>query len=178
MKLQAVTITAPPGALELLAALGEGENGFGGTPVGSDPAKLDDWLDYCRHIAEAPPLSEYFVPQTNYWITDDAGFVVGLVRMRTQINASLLNYGGHVGYYVAPAYRGQGYGSGALRLALDKLQAKGVKRALVTVESHNAASLAMVRACGGVREDERIDQESGMAYGRFWLDTRRRVPLA
>jgi predicted acetyltransferase len=177
MKLQAVTITAPPGALELLAALGEGENGFGGTPVGSDPAKLDDWLDYCRHIAEAPPLSEYFVPQTNYWITDDAGFAVGLLRMHTEINAALLNKGGHVGYYVAPAYRNLGYAKGAIKLALDRLRVKGVNRALITVESHNTVSLSLVMALGGILEDERIDDKTGQAYLRFWLETDYRTKI-
>jgi predicted acetyltransferase len=171
MKLQAVTATAPPGALELLTALGEGENGFGGTPVGSDPKQLDDWLNYCVHIAKAPPLSEYFVPQTNYWITDDAGFAVGLLRMRPDINAELLNKGGHVGYYVAPAYRNLGYAKGALKLALDKLRVKGVSRALITVESHNTFSSSLVMALGGILEDERIDDETGQPYLRFWLST-------
>ncbi|MEI7867134.1 MAG: GNAT family N-acetyltransferase [Candidatus Methylumidiphilus sp.] len=171
MKLRAVTTTSPPGSLKLLVALGNGENGFGGTPVGSDPSQLDDWLDYCVHIAKAPPLSEYFVPQANYWITDDAGHAVGLVRIRPQINKELLNKGGHVGYYVAPAFRNQGYGKGALKLALLKLCAKGVKQALVTIESHNTVSLCLVTDLGGVLEDERIDDETGHAYRRFWLKT-------
>lgn len=171
MELTPVTTEPHPGSLELLLTLGEGENGFGGTPVGSDPRKLDEWLEYCVHIATAPPLSEYFVPQQNYWITDHQGFVVGLVRLRTRINKELLHKGGHVGYYVAPAYRGHGYGKGALRLALGKLQAEGVARALVTVESYNTVSLALVKLFGGVQEDERIDDETGQAYRRFWLET-------
>jgi predicted acetyltransferase len=175
MKLQAVNATAPPGALELLTALGEGENGFGGTPVGSDPKQLDDWLDYCVHIAESPPLSEYFVPQINYWITDDAGFAVGLLRMHKEINADLLNKGGHVGYYVAPAYRNLGYAKGALKLALNKLRVNGVSRALITVESHNTVSSRLVMALGGILEDERIDDETGQPYLRFWLATDNRT---
>ena len=172
MKLQAVSSEAPPGALELLIALGEkGENGFGGTPVGSDTGKLDEWLDYCVHIATSPPLSDDFVRQTNYWITDDNGFVVGLLRIFPRINKALLNKGGHLGYYVAPAYRNKGYGKAAIRLALDKLRAKGVRRALVTVESRNAVSLSLVKALGGVQEDERIDDETGQAFCRFWLNT-------
>ncbi len=171
MRLTAISTQPPPGALELLTALGEGENGFGGTPVGCDPNKLDEWLDYCVHIAKAPPLSEYFLPQTNYWIANKSGFAVGLVRLRVQLNDALLNKGGHVGYYVAPAFRNQGYGKGALKLALGKLRAKGVRRALVTVESHNTVSLAIVLALGGIQEDERIDKETGEKYRRFWLDT-------
>jgi len=174
MKLVAVTTKALPGSLDLLIALGEGENGFGGTPVSRDPEKLGEWLDYCVHIAKAPPLSEYYVPQANYWITDDTDFVVGLVRIRAQLNKELLNKGGHVGYYVAPAFRNQGYAKGALRLALAKLRRMGVMRALVTVESHNVASLALVKSLGGAEEDERIDNDTGLPYRRFWLETGRR----
>ena len=172
MKLRAVSTKVPPGAIELLTTLGvEGENGFGGTPVGSDPGKLDDWLYYCVHIAMSPPLSDDFVRQTNYWITDDMGFVVGLVRIFPRISNALLNKGGHFGYYVAPAHRRKGYGKAAIRLALDKLRSAGVKCALVTVESHNTASLSLIKAWGGVKEDERIDNETGQAFCRFWLGT-------
>ena len=171
MKLKALTHKAPPGSLELLTALGNGENGFGGTPVGSDPTKLGEWLDYCVHVAKAPPLSEYYLPQTSYWITDDSGFAVGLLRLRTQLNKELLNKGGHVGYYVAPAYRQRGFAKGALGLALANLRSKGVDRALLTVESHNLASLALVLAFGGELEDERIDPETGLAFQRLWVET-------
>ena len=172
MKLQAVSTKALPGSLELLTALGgEGENGFGGTLVGGDPGKLDEWLDFCVHIATSPPLSDDFAVQTNYWITDDNGFVVGLVRIFPRINKALLNKGGHLGYYVTPAHRRKGYGKAAIRLALDKLRSKGVKRALVTVESNNTVSLSLVKALGGVKEDERIDDETGQAFCRFWLGT-------
>ncbi len=177
MRLLAVTTATPPGALELLVGLGDGENGFGGTPVGRDPGKLDDWLDYCVHIATAPPLSDDFLAQMNYWIIDDTGFVVGLVRIFPRINQALLNHGGHLGYYVAPAYRSKGYGKAAFRLALDRLRREGVKRALVTVESHNSASLSLVQAFGGVEEGERIDDETGRALRRFWLDTACRTKI-
>lgn len=171
MKLEPISHAPPPGALALLTALGQGENGFGGTPVGDDPAKLDEWLDYCVHLATAQPLSEDFMPQTNYWIVDAQGLAIGLVRMQTDINANLLNRGGHLGYYIAPAHRGQGHGKKALRLALEELGSRGVSHALVTVETRNTASLRIVSALGGVLEDERFDTGSGQPYRRFWLET-------
>jgi len=171
MKLDAVTTEILPGALALLLALGRGENGFGGTPVGDDPEKLDEWLDYCVHLSTAPALSEDFGPQANYWIRDDSGQVVGLVRLRPHINAQWLEGGGHLGYYVAPAYRRRGFGKAGLRLALAELRAWGVERALVTVEVGNVPSSRVVASVGGVLEDERVDAETGRAYWRFWLDT-------
>jgi len=177
MKLQAVTAKPPIGALELLTALGDGENGFGGTPVGGDPAKLSAWLDYCMHIADAPPLSDDFPPQTNYWILDDSGFAIGLVRIFPWLNPALLNKGGHIGYYVAPAYRNKGYGKGALRLSLEILRKQGIERALLTVESDNTPSLSIVMSLGGILKDERIDTETGKPYRRFWLDTRLLAPI-
>lgn len=171
LRLEAVSVEPPPGALAVLTALGRGENGFGGTPVADGPENLDEWLDYCVHLATAEPLSDDFLPQTNYWILDRTGRAIGLVRMQTRINTQLLDRGGHLGYYIAPAHRGQGHGKSALRLALGELREKGVGRALVTVETHNTASLRVVAVFGGVLEDERTDTESGQAYRRFWLDT-------
>ena len=140
MKLDAVTVAPPPGALDLLLALGRGENGFGGTPVGDDPGRLGEWLDYCVHLAEAPALSEDFLPQANYWLMDDAGRAVGLLRLNPRLNAQLLQRGGPVGYYVAPAYRNRGYGRAGLRLALEVLRARGVERAMEYV--HIASCVA------------------------------------
>jgi predicted acetyltransferase len=171
VRLEAVTATAPPGARELLAALGRGENGFGGTPVGEDPGQLEAWLDYCVHLATAIPLSDDFPAQASYWITDGDGLAVGLVRTYPRINAELRNRGGHLGYYVAPAHRGLGYGRAGLRLALAELRARGVGRALLTVEADNAASLSLVESQGGALEDERVDAATGHAYRRYWLET-------
>lgn len=171
MEIIAIDENPPAGALEMLTALGTGENGFGGTPVGCDPAKLAEWLDYCVHMAHAEPLSDDFLPQFNYWILDNQDYVIGLIRMQAQLNNQLLNIGGHLGYYIAPAHRGQGHGKSALRLALKILNEKGVGRALITVEIHNLPSLRMVEDIGGVLEDERMDAESGNTYRRFWVDT-------
>lgn len=171
MKLRPVGIKAPPGAAELLAALGEGEGGFGGTPVGKDPGRLGEWLDYCVHLATAEPLSEDFPAQANYWIVDDAGRAVGLLRMHPRINAQLLERGGHLGYYIAPAHRRRGHARAALREALGILRRKRVGRALVTVDSDNPASQALVQSAGGVLEDERLDPATGRPYRRYWLAT-------
>jgi len=172
MKLIAIDDNTPLGALEMLTALGAGENGFGGTPVGGDPTKLAEWLDYCVHMAHAEPLSDDFLPQYNYWVMDNRDYVIGLIRMQAQLNHRLLNIGGHLGYYIAPAHRGQGHGKSALQLALKILNKKGVGRALITVEIHNLASLRMVEGVRGVLEDERKDAESGNIYQRFWVDTK------
>lgn len=171
MKLEPVSFEPLPGSLELLTALGQGETGFGGTPVGDDPDNLDEWLEYSVHLSTVPALSDDFAPQYNYWITDRTGYVVGLIRLRPRINLQLLGWGGHLGYYIAPAYRNQGYGKAALRLALEELREKGVERALVIVESSNLHSLRVVASVGGVIEDERIEPSSGLSYRRFWLAT-------
>ncbi|MFM8330924.1 MAG: GNAT family N-acetyltransferase [Candidatus Methylumidiphilus sp.] len=170
MKLQAITEKPPPGALGLLAALGDGENGFGGTAVGGEPGRLADWLEYCVHLANSPPLSDDFPQQHNFWLLDAEGQAIGLIRMNPRLNAELLNWGGHVGYYIIPAKRRLGYGKTALRLALNELRRRGVKRALITVETHNVASRRIILKFGGILEDERTNSH-GQAYRRYWLDT-------
>ncbi len=172
MRLQPITAKTPAGALALLKELGRGENGFDGTLVAESPEKFDEWLDYCAHLATAPPLSEDFGQQINYWIVNKKGLAIGLIRMQPRLNAALLDRGGHLGFYIAPSYRRQGHAKSALRLALGTLRKKGVDRALVTVDSHNTASLRLIEALGGIMEDERFDTESGRAYRRFWLKTK------
>jgi predicted acetyltransferase len=166
--LEAVSLIPPKNALEVLKDLGNGESGFGGTAVGRGEQSLEEFLVQCVDLENAKTLPEHLVPQTTYWILDSSRAAVGLLRLRHFLNPHLLHRGGHIGYYICTVQRGQGYAKKALREALGFLAHFGEKRALLTVDSSNHASLQVVRACGGQLEDERVD-EDGVAFGRFWI---------
>lgn len=180
VRLVAASPTVPAGLSVLLADLGNGENGFGGTPVASGRATLDEFLQHCCDMADPARLRPGLVPQTVFWALDAAGTAVGVVRLRHYLNDRLRVHGGHVGYYVRRDQRGRGYGRQMLRLALAELGAMGEKLALVTTDPGNAASIRVIEANGGRPDEASTDPDTGATVLRYWIDLepRRRAGVA
>ncbi len=168
MKLEAASINAPCGLAELLADLGTGENGFGGTPVATGVLTLEEYVRRCMEMADVTRLQPGYVPQTVFWAIDDDGEAIGMVRVRHYLNDKLREQGGHIGYYIRHDKRGKGYGKEVLRQALAELRKIGEGRALLTVNMDNIPSIKVIQANGGVFESEGQSAD-GQRIGRFWI---------
>ena len=111
------------------------------------------------------------VPSTTFWLCAD-GLPVGFGSVRHFLTDALRKAGGHIGYGIAPAYRGKGYGNEILRLLLIEAKKLGIDRALVTVHLDNLASQAVALANGGV-----ITEKTDERY-LIWIDTGSAKPEA
>lgn len=129
------------------------------------------WRSFCGGVAgeEVGKIPAGFVPGTVFWMMEE-GRVVGMVRMRHYLNERLLQYGGHVGYYVRQGERGKGYATAALGMAVEKLRAMGERRVLVTVGPGNEASIRVVLANGGRLDGQGRSADSGEVVNRYWIE--------
>jgi predicted acetyltransferase len=134
-------------------------------------SELEDPERFARYVqellAEALPESPRprgWVPATVLWITFDDTFL-GRVSIRHELNGSLHELGGHIGYAVRPSARGHGVATKALADALRIAHGLGIDPALVTCDDDNDASRRVIEKNGGVLEDVR---EHKM---RFWVPT-------
>jgi predicted acetyltransferase len=107
------------------------------------------------------------VPGTEWWLEHD-GEIVGVVRLRFALNATLAIKGGHIGYDVRPSARGRGFGTAALRLVLPEAQRRGLDRVLLTCDADNVPSIRVIERCGGVRSES-----SDADILRYWIDLHR-----
>jgi predicted acetyltransferase len=104
-----------------------------------------------------------YVPCSHRWLLDSAGEIVGVTRLRHNINTPFLaENGGHIGYDVAPSKRGRGYGHVALAVALSEAQRIGLRRVLLYTSQENTASRKVIESAGGVLEQ--------VAYSEFWQE--------
>ena len=64
-------------------------------------------------------LPDGYVPDTYYflWSNDK---IVGLFKIRHYLNEALAKGPGHIGYGILPEFRGKGYATKGLKLAIDK----------------------------------------------------------
>ncbi|YAL82662.1 GNAT family N-acetyltransferase [Dermacoccaceae bacterium W4C1] len=127
-------------------------------------AGFEEWLQVQRRNRTDPPQG--FVPATMFWIVDDQhpDEVLGALQLRHELNESLLQEGGHIGYGVRPSARRRGVATGALWASLPLARAVGIEAALVTCDDDNLGSLRTIEKCGGILEDVRAGKR------RYWID--------
>jgi predicted acetyltransferase len=123
---------------------------------------VDELLRYADHDQ---PLPDDRVHCDYYWITDESETVVGFLALRHELNAWLLEEGGHIGYSVRPSRRLEGHATRALALAVRRAAELGIDKALVTCDEDNVASARTIEHNGGVYEDTRNGKR------RYWIDT-------
>ena len=126
---------------------------------------LDDEEHGIALIADRAPCS-------HRWLLDDAGAIVGIVRVRHNINnAFLAEEVGHIGYDVPPSVRGRGYGIACLQAGLEVARKLHLERVLVCADTDNPASWRTIEHCGGVLEVERYSPHYKKKFRRYWIET-------
>ena len=171
MRLEEASLKPPKGLLAFLRDLGEGENGFSGTPVHNGSVSLRRYLQTCIEGADETTLKPGRVPQTIYWLIDSDDMVVGMVKVRHRLVERTRINGGHIGFFIHHSHRSLGYGKQALRLALDELRKTGVLKALLTVYPNNKPSINIIEANGGQFEDCVVDPMTGHKINRYWIES-------
>lgn len=166
LELIEASLEPPVGLAEMLLELGSGESGFSGTPFSTAEMTLLQYLQSLVDMSQGRNLSPGYVPQTTYWLAVN-GELVGILRLRHQLNSALRKKGGHIGYYMRPSARGKGYAKAALAKALSNLAAKGVSRALITTDADNTPSIHTIVSQGGVLA-EGVEDDS--PYHRYWIE--------
>lgn len=135
------------------------ENGLFNKANGLTYDEYKEWLIAKQRDSEQEGIVDgWKVPCTTFWLYVN-GVPVGFGSIRHFLTEALSKVGGHIGYGIAPQFRGKGYGNEILRLLLNEAKKIGIEKVLVTVHLDNIASQAVALANGGViteRTDERI----------------------
>lgn len=106
---------------------------------------LPDMLRFSQGI----DLPDWMVPETFFFLWRDDE-IVGQFRIRHYLNDALRAGAGHIGYYIAPAYRGQGLATEGLRLTLNRALAIVPEDEIyLRVNKTNPASLRVMLKNGG-----------------------------
>ncbi len=104
-----------------------------------------------------------FVPDTHYWFyADDKP--AGWLKIRHYLTDELRREGGHIGYTIAPAFRGQGLAGKMLELGLDQARNEyKIQEILITVKSHNLPSRRVAENAGA----KLTNQSAEICY--YWI---------
>ncbi|AHW65666.1 Hypothetical protein CGLY_16465 (plasmid) [Corynebacterium glyciniphilum AJ 3170] len=95
--------------------------------------------------------------------------IIGRTSIRYGLTENLLNYGGHIGYAVAPEFRRQGNATEILHQSLILLTDRGIHRVLINCDDDNVGSAAVIEASRGILEDLRFKPGDSLRTRRYWL---------
>ena len=147
--------------------LSEGHDGFLLNDFSEDEPDFKGFILRVTDYALGENLAEGHVPATFLVAVIDEE-IVGRVSIRHELNDFLLNFGGHIGYMVRPAFRRRGYATQMLRNALKLANGFGLDRVLVTCDDDNVGSSKVIESQGGVLEN--IVSHEGVRLRRYWID--------
>jgi predicted acetyltransferase len=144
---------------EMLQEIPADENGFLNAANGLSAAEYRDWLSRSDALSrEIGLIGGWRVPESIWWLYVD-GRPVGVGKLRHFLTESLRREGGHIGYAIRPAERGNGYGKLLLSLLRREAAARGIDRLLLTIKISNWPSLRVALANGG-----EIDYQDDQRY--------------
>ncbi len=137
--------------------------------IEKDPTNFEEMVQFLMNNENGINLPEGWVPDSTYWLVNEAKKIVGVVNIRHRLTDFLLNHGGHIGYGIRPSERKKGYATQLLALSLNKAKQLGIKKVLVVCDSTNTGSLKTIIKNGGVADLDFIE-EDGNIVKRFWIE--------
>lgn len=147
-------------AYDLQKSFAPNENGFVNGAYGLSRQAFSEFVQLRKRNSQGLDLPEGHVPDTVYVLEDDSEGYVGIVKLRHRLNDALRQGAGHIGYGIRKEYRGRGYATAALFLALDEARKIVPEDEIyLSVRKDNPASLKVQ-----LRNGARVDHESGEEY--------------
>ena len=147
---------------------GDSMDGTGGLRRMEDPGM---WVEHCRLCRDPDSVPEGLVPATQYMLVrEEDDKIVGMIQIRHFLNGYLAEYGGHIGYSVAPDERRKGYASLMLSKVLPICRELGINRVLITCIKGNEGSRRTILRNGGVYESTVFEPDEKDYLERYWID--------
>ena len=149
LTLQPLSLSDGEAVYEMLQGIGKNENGFHNQVKGISYDGFRAWIKQEYAYDHGIGMPDWMVPQTTYWLMAD-DIPVGCGRLRHELNDSLREGSGHIGYAIAEPYRGRGYGRRILALLMEEAWNLGIRQLQVSANTDNERSNRVIRANGGV----------------------------
>ena len=149
--------------------------------------ELDDWEFLLSDYVQDEEFSLYIdrvtswkdeatVPEgrvaSTYLVAVIEGKIAGRLSIRHRLNDFLGLVGGHIGYGVAPEFRGKGVATYMLKYGLEFMKERGEEKVFISCHSENEASRRIIEKCGG--EFATLvphPHENGELYRTYWIPT-------
>lgn len=115
-------------------------------------AALSNFPDYVSRLKDEKigiGISSDWAPTSHFWLMKQ-GNLIGTLRIRHHLTPTVEERAGHIGYDIAPSFRGQGYGHLILALGLGEAAKIGIRDVLAICDENNTPSRKVLERAGGL----------------------------
>lgn len=133
-----------------------------------DYSDFEQFLKEMEKLKQGIDLQPNIVSSSSYWFVTEQGEVIGAASIRHELNESLKQIGGHIGYGIRPSHRRKGNATELLRQALEIAREMDLKRVLLTCDKDNIGSAKTIINNGGLLDSE--DIVDGVEIQRYWIN--------
>lgn len=157
MKLVMPTLNYKDKAIEFIKEFyqyGSEINGSGALDWYLENSSYEAWIEKVYSDIDVANIEEPRVPALTYFYVSENDGIIGMINLRLALNDFLKKEGGHIGYCIRPAERGNNYATDMLKAALKVYDVFGVREVLLSCDKSNEASSKVIKKCGGVLQDE------------------------
>ena len=136
---------------------------------------FDEWLEMLEKDKTVENTEQRVQADTFILVRKIDSKVLGIINLRYYLNDFLYKYGGNIGYNVRPTERKKGYNLYQLKKVLEICKEKGLEKVLITCDKDNIGSSASIIKCGGILENEILDNDGtvigkGKVLHRYWIN--------
>lgn len=127
------------------------------------------YIQFMRNCEKPETIEkEDWVEADSYFICRD-GKMIGEIMFRKRLNFFLLLHSfGHIGYKIKQSERGNGYGTQALKLLLEKAWKEGYTELMISCREDNIPSSKVIEKNGGILN--RINKNTdGDILKEYWI---------
>ena len=141
--------------------------------------RLDNYEKWLQEIDEDRCMEAYniYVPTETYFLVrENDNKIIGMTRIRLELNDHLRNSGGNIEYGIRPTERRKGYNKINLYLILLECQRKGLEQVMLECKKTNLGSAKTIQALCGELSKEYID-EKGEIQQHYWIDIQNAIDM-
>lgn len=147
-------------AYDLYKSFPVSENGFENDGFGLTQEEFAAFVKRKEENSQGIGLPQGHVPDSTFVLENQEGDYVGIFKLRHFLNDALRNGAGHIGYGIRREYRGLGYATAGLALALEEARKIVPEDEIyLSVHKDNPASLKVQ-----LKNGARIDHEDEIEY--------------
>ena len=129
-----------------------------------------DWIGFLAKHKDPKTLPQGRVPATQLiFVREGDQKIVGMIDIRHRLNEFLENYGGHIGYSVAPSERHKGYATQMLKAVLPVCRELGIDKVLITCIKGNEGSKRTILRNGGIYESTVYEPDEMIELEKYWI---------
>ena len=130
-----------------------------------------EWIERLESLKDPSKIPAKWVPATQYMLVrEEDNKIVGMIDIRHYLNDHLAQFGGHIGYSVAPSERRKGYANQMLSMVLPKCKELGIEKVLITCIRGNEGSRRTILKNHGVYESTVYEPDEDIYLQRYWID--------